>query len=133
MECSVNHANLNLKFCPSCGASISSQSAQQNIRSESSWVPTNPVPAPQVQNFIPATPAPSPNTNTLAIVGFVTSIICCGTAIGIVCSAIALGQINKNPNQGGKGLATAGLVLGILGTVGVVFYWIVTALGSTGY
>jgi len=133
MDCSANHANLKLKFCPSCGANIANQTSQQDPYSGNTWVPQQQAPIPPGQPYMSAAPSPKQNTNTLAIIGFVTSILCCGSAVGIVCSAIALGQLKKNPNQGGKGLATAGLVLGILGTVGVIFYWIFTAIGSSGY
>jgi len=133
MECSVNHANLKVKFCPSCGANIANQSTQQNPSYGNTGVSQQQAPIPPVQHYTPAAPSPKQTTNTLAVIGFVTSILCCGSAVGIVCSAIALGQLKKNPSQGGKGLATAGLVIGIVGTVGAIFYWIFTAIGSSGY
>lgn len=52
------------------------------------------------------------STNGNAIAGFVLSLICCAP-LGIVFSALALSQINKNQNQSGKGIAIAGLVIGI--------------------
>lgn len=65
---------------------------------------------------VPSYPQPA-KTNGLAIGGFVTSIVCCGVPIGLVLSIIALNQISKNPQQGGKGLAIAGIVLGSIGLV----------------
>ena len=62
-------------------------------------------------------------TNGLAIAGFVTALACC-SPVGIILSAIGLSQINKNPNQKGKGLATAGLIIGIISLVGTVFYYL---------
>jgi len=61
-------------------------------------------------------------TDGMAIAGFVTGIlgICFGFSLlfailGVVFSAISLKRIRRNPDLGGKGLATAGLVLGIVG------------------
>jgi peptidyl-prolyl cis-trans isomerase B (cyclophilin B) len=62
-------------------------------------------------------------TNGMAIAGFVVSLLCC-SPLGIVFSAIGLNQINKDPSQGGKGLATAGLILGIIGLIGSVI-WVI--------
>lgn len=58
--------------------------------------------------------------NSMAVAGLVTGalgIVCCGCGplfaiLGIVFSVIALSQIRENPDQGGKGVAIAGLVLG---------------------
>jgi hypothetical protein len=68
-------------------------------------------------------------TNRLAIAGFVLGLLstpsfccCCGCFFGLPCSILGLifscmglSQINKNPMQGGKGLAIAGIILSILG------------------
>jgi len=62
-------------------------------------------------------------TNGLAIAGFVTALACC-SPVGIILSAIGLSQINKDPNQKGKGLATAGLIIGIISLVGTVLYYL---------
>jgi hypothetical protein len=61
-------------------------------------------------------------TNGLAIAGFVTALACC-SPVGIILSAIGLSQINKDPMQKGKGLATAGLIIGIISLVGTIFYY----------
>ena len=133
MDCSVNHATLNLKFCPSCGANISNSSPSPVTPTQNTWTPQQNIQPVAQQNFNnPIQPVQSA-TNTLAIVGFITSLVCCGTPAGIVFSAIALGQIKKNPSQGGKGLATAGLILGILGSIGGFIYLVVAAIGTSGY
>ena len=62
-------------------------------------------------------------TNGLAIAGFVTALACC-SPVGIILSAIGLSQINKDPNQKGKGLATAGLIIGVISLVGTVLYYL---------
>lgn len=58
-------------------------------------------------------PLPPQKTNRMAIAGFVTAVACC-SPVGIILSAIALSQISKDPSQAGKGLATAGLIIGII-------------------
>jgi hypothetical protein len=68
-------------------------------------------------------PLPMQKTNGLAIAGFVTALACC-SPVGIILSAIGLSQINKDPNQKGKGLATAGLIIGVISLVGTVFYYL---------
>lgn len=60
---------------------------------------------------------PTPKrTNGYAIAGLVTSLICC-SPLGIIFSGVAISQINRDQSQDGKGLAIAGLVIGIVGTV----------------
>ena len=68
-------------------------------------------------------PVQPQRTNGRAIAGFVLALLCCTSPLGIIFSAIGLNQIGKDPSQGGKGLATAGLILGILGVVGWILYW----------
>ena len=64
----------------------------------------------------PAAPvyAPAPQTNTLAIVGFILAFLV--SVAGIIVSAIALGQI-KRTGEGGHGLAVGGIIVGIIVTV----------------
>ena len=69
----------------------------------------------------------SGKTNGLAIAGFVCSLLYFSGIIGLILSAVALNQIGKNPGQGGKGLAVAGLVIGIVDCV-----WLLFLLGLLG-
>ena len=55
-------------------------------------------------------------TNGYAIAGLVTSLLCCAP-LGIIFSSVAISQINRDSSQDGKGLATAGLTIGIVTTV----------------
>lgn len=66
---------------------------------------------------------PPQKTNGMAIAGFVTALACC-SPVGIVLSAIGLSQIGKDPSQKGKGLATAGLIIGIISLIASIFYYI---------
>jgi hypothetical protein len=73
---------------------------------------------------------PPQKTNGMAIAGFVTALACC-SPVGIILSAIGLSQIGKDPTQKGKGLATAGLIIGIVSLVATIFYYIF--IFSTGF
>jgi len=75
-------------------------------------------------------------TNVLAIVSLVLGILgpfcCILLAIGAVITGhIATGQIKKNPNETGAGLAKAGFILGYIGivvqVVSLIFYFTVMA------
>jgi hypothetical protein len=68
-------------------------------------------------------PVPAQKTNGLAIAGFVTALACC-SPVGIILSSIGLSQINKDPSQKGKGLATAGLIIGSISFVFSIVYYI---------
>ncbi|MCU1414556.1 MAG: hypothetical protein JWN80_1896 [Microbacteriaceae bacterium] len=62
-----------------------------------------------------SSPAPvGPKTNTLAIVALILGIVV--PIGGIIVGPIALGQI-KRTGEGGRGLAMAGLILGIVFTL----------------
>ena len=67
---------------------------------------------------VPPTPK---KTNGMAITGFVTSFFC--GVLGIVFSAIGLSQTGKDPNQGGRGLAIAGLIISIVSLVISFTFW----------
>jgi hypothetical protein len=85
-----------------------------------------PKPQPAAHPAPPATytPAPKTGTNPMAITGMICGIIslptlCCSSGVpfnilGIVFSLIGLSQLKVNPQQQGKGMATAGLICSIL-------------------
>ncbi len=103
------------------------------------FVAAAPTPAP-----LPVSPsAPlQPKTNSLAIAGLVLGILsvtlglCCCYGLpfsipGIICSAMALSQIKKNPTQPGRGMAIAGLVISIIGVlVGIGIMIVLIATGT---
>jgi|LakMenE01Jun11ns_1017448.scaffolds.fasta_scaffold8823727_1 peptidyl-prolyl cis-trans isomerase B (cyclophilin B) len=67
-------------------------------------------------------PVQPQKTNGMAIAGFVVALVCC-SPLGIIFSAIGLNQIEKDPAQGGKGLAIAGLIIGVVGLIGSLILW----------
>lgn len=77
-----------------------------------------PAPAPT-----PGPVAPAAKWNVLSIVSLVTSILGL-SLIGIITGHISLSQIKKTGEQGNV-LAIIGLVLGYLGAVGWIIFWIV--------
>ena len=72
-------------------------------------------------------PPTSGKNNGMAITGFVLSLIPCLGLLGIVFSAIGMAQTKKDPSQGGRGLAIAGLIIGIVSTL-IYWFWFGAAL-----
>ncbi|MDR1196820.1 MAG: DUF4190 domain-containing protein [Candidatus Nomurabacteria bacterium] len=71
-------------------------------------------------------------TNGLAIAGFICSFFV--SVLGIILGAVALGQIKKT-GEGGKGLATAGIVIGavsmVISIIAIVFF-VIISVSTTG-
>ena len=85
-------------------------------------------PVPPVQNWNVA-PAPMQKTNTLAIVGFICSLI--GISIpGVIKGHIDMSQI-KNRGECGRGLALAALILGYV-WIAIEVIWIIIAIAVVG-
>lgn len=75
--------------------------------------------------------APKPPMSGLAVAGFVTSLVWAFgflSPIGLVLSALAIGQIKRNPGMRGSTLAGWGIALGIIGSIWLVM-WLV-AIGN---
>lgn len=107
------------QFCSNCGTATKQASSSNAPIPNSTYTP---------QNFAPI----YPSNNSLAVIGFVVSLFCCGP-IGIALSAIGLSQINKEPRKyKGKGFAIAGIILGIISiVVGLLYYgWVMTAVAD---
>jgi hypothetical protein len=97
-------------------------------------------PLPAAPSISPAS-LPRPTTNSSAIAGLALGIlsmtpfgwVCClplFSILGIIFSSRGLSQIKRNPlQQTGKGIATVGLVLSILGLVASLAF--ATLLGAT--
>jgi len=88
--------------------------------------------APPAQTGAMLTTAPSPSaavvkTEPLAIWSFVLSLLalaCCGFILGIpgvICGHLALSKIQKEPQLQGRGLATAGLIIGYV----AIAFWLI--------
>ncbi len=77
----------------------------------------------EIGNVPPGPPMPRP-MNSLAIPGMVVGIVVCGLA-GLIMSIIARGQINASGGlQGGKGITTAGIIIGSIKIVFEALYLI---------
>ena len=69
-----------------------------------------------------------------ALVLGLLSLLCCGLCSipAIICGAIAIGRANRG-EAGGKGMAIAGLVLGIVGVAAIIIYVVLMRLGNGGF
>jgi hypothetical protein len=63
----------------------------------------------------------APKTNGMAITGFVCSLLC--WPLGLIFSIIGMSQTSKDPSQGGRGLAVAGLVISIVFAIITIIWW----------
>lgn len=108
------------KFCPMCGASAEEKTADEMKNAEhKTWDQSQSGGQPlytqtaygQAASGQSRQPAEPQKTNGFAIAGFVLSFFF--AILGIIFSAIALKQISER-NEGGHGLAVAGLVLSIV-------------------
>ena len=66
-------------------------------------------------------PSAPQKTNGMAIAGFVLSFFC--SPLGLIFSIIGMSQTSKDPSQGGRGLAIAGLVISIVSMVLTILLW----------
>jgi hypothetical protein len=63
----------------------------------------------------------APKTNGMAIAGFVCSLFC--WPLGLIFSIMGMSQTSKDPSQGGRGLAIAGLIISIVSVVLTFIFW----------
>ena len=84
-----------------------------------------------------APPAPVNKNNSMAVAGLVCSLVglpCCGlvlfSVLGLIFSAIALRQINRDPTQGGKGMAIAGLIISLVTLFFAIVVWLVVLVSG---
>ena len=114
-----NNIDENSKFCPNCGANIEAEQVG-NTSSESTAYSAPDYSQSQYANYTP-TYTQNPNEGQgLAIAGFVCSLVsifCFGIILGII--GIVLSNMAKSKGYTG-GLATAGIVMGIIGLVGAI-------------
>jgi hypothetical protein len=92
--------------------------------------PPGQYPPPPGPGYPPSQPATG--TNTFAIVSLVASLlgwVCVGigSILGVVFGFLALNQI-KQTGQSGRGLAIAGIAIGIISIVGGIIYWIIVMI-----
>ncbi len=89
--------------------------------------PVAPPPQTGATSITVPPPATAGTTEPLAIWSFVLgvlSLICCGFILGIpavICGHLALSKFQKEPQLQGKGLATAGLIIGYV----AIAFWLI--------
>lgn len=131
-------------FCPNCGTNVSDDAVSSSApepqynayQPEQSVQPAQYQPYQDYQN-----PGiyPEAKLNGLAVAGFVVSLVSlffCGISsiVGLILSIIGMTQIKNSIKAGvpqrGNGLAIAGLVIGIIGTVFILIYIIMIATAA---
>lgn len=90
-------------FCIACGKPLEEPKTWENAEDRSQTEARYDAPSqPQVRYV-------ERKTNGLAIAGFITSFFT--MLVGLILSWIALSQIKDNPDQEGRGLAIAGIII----------------------
>ena len=127
--------------CTACGTSFlppqpqmqypqQPQTPQQPYYPQTMQAPPQYQPQPQYQppyNNVQRGPEPeSGNMNALSIVAFVMSFV--ASIVGIILSAIALGQHKSDITLKGRGFAKAGLIISIISTSVYVTYFLLILL-----
>ena len=81
-------------------------------------------------NAIPVEQYKTKQTNGLAIASMVLGIagwvLCAGggigSLVGLILGIVAINQISKNPEQEGRGMAIAGIILNALSLLGMIIF-----------
>ena len=80
-------------------------------------------------------PPPSPGTDSLAITAMVLGIVavplfivCVPAILAVVLGLLGRRNIRRDPAKGGKGMATAGVVLGSLSLLGAIVFFVAIAV-----
>jgi hypothetical protein len=130
--CGADKRTLNV--CPSCGVGPGGPQNQPQ--------PASPPPPPAYQQPVYQQPVyqqliyqqpmyqPAPRTNGFAIASFICSLVCINI-LGIIFGHVALSQI-KRTNEGGQGLAIAGLIIGYI-SLGIVIWAVISSVSLGGY
>lgn len=131
-------------FCPNCGTNVSDDAVSSSAPEPqySAYQPEQPVQPTQYQPYQEyQNPGiyPEGKLNGLAVAGFVVSLVSmffCGISsiVGLILSIVGMSQIKNSIKSGvpqrGNGLAIAGLVIGIIGTVFILIYIIMVATAA---
>lgn len=128
--CGADKRTLNV--CPSCGVGPGGPQNQPQPVSPPPPVYQQPVyqqPVYQQPMYQQPMYQPAPRTNGFAIASFVCSLFI--NILGIIFGHVALSQI-KRTNEGGQGLAIAGLIIGYI-SLGIVILVVISSGSSRGY
>jgi len=131
MECNIDHNTLKNKYCPQRGTEVTSGSNTWPTSPQEDC-PTALANPNNAYNIFNNRQYASQTTNGFAIAGFVTSLIACAP-VGLILSAVALSQFKSDPNQKGKGLAIAGLVISLISLVFFLILFVILVVASKSY
>jgi Domain of unknown function (DUF4190) len=105
-------------LCPSCNANLTVPLLmnQDTTTEGETLTPEVATPASASSVIPPPVPTPPARTSGLAVASLVCSlsslIICVGWLPGIICGHIAKAHMRRDPTLKGRGMATAGLIIG---------------------
>jgi hypothetical protein len=127
------------KFCPACGNPVPPEPVIQTYAPPAAPSPGGPMPgyAPpaSMPGAAPANPTAPKSTNGLAIASMVLGILWVywiGSILALIFGYVAKGQINASGGQqGGRGMAIAGIVLGWVGIVFLCLGIVAFLMGAT--
>lgn len=134
-------------FCPNCGTNVSDDAVSSSApepqynayQPEQPAQPVQPAQYQPYQDYQNPGIYPEAKLNGLAVAGFVVSLVSmffCGISsiVGLILSIVGMSQIKNSIKAGvpqrGNGLAIAGLVIGIIGTVFILIYIIMVATAA---
>ena len=124
--------------CSKCGAALAGAAFCAACGTPANVVASNPTPAAPTDFQVPPMPygAPAAKTNGMAIAALVTSLAgsFCGVGfLGLVFGLIALNQIKKSDGaETGKGMAIAGVIIGGLNALAVIYLFAMFSAVSIG-
>jgi len=100
-------------FCPKCGQQNSEDSSFCRSCGTALAVAA-PMPGATGQHYVANTTQNAPLSVPSLVLGLIGLFISPLAILAIIFGAVALGKINNDPSLKGKGMAVAGLVLGIV-------------------
>ena len=126
-----------MKYCTECGKELEKDAKVCSNCGKKLVVDENIPTATIVQSKTTSeSVTPTKTSNGFAVAGFVISLIsfilCCGSISGLGLIFSIIGAVNaKKVNGNGKGLAIAGIILGVLGIILLFIIYTLYALGIT--
>jgi hypothetical protein len=108
-------------YCPQCGEAIADGSRFCSKCGAPTVIQHVPVQQVSIPQYVTATSRTSGMAVASLVLGIISLLLNPLAILAIIFGGVALSQTSHNPTLGGRGMAIAGLVLGII----VVVFWIV--------